>query len=126
MRTFRKAQFASLLATAVDFGITAAAGRLLHPSYVVMAAMLGTGGGGIVHFWLGRHWVFGGRGGKVARQAARYGAVWTGHLLLSAAGVLAATRWLELHHLAGKAIVSLLLATTYNYLLQSHFVFRKS
>jgi hypothetical protein len=52
--------------------------------------------------------------------------VWSGNLLLSGAGVLVATHWAELHYLAAKAIVSLLLAATYNYLLQSHLVFQKS
>jgi putative flippase GtrA len=70
MLTFSKAQLASLLATAVDFGI-AAAGRLLQPWYVV-AAVLGIAAGGVVHFSLGRHWVFGRRGDKVAGQSARY------------------------------------------------------
>jgi putative flippase GtrA len=124
MLTFSKAQLASLLATAVDFGLTTGLGSYLQPPYVT--AKLGTYAGGAVHFWLGRHWVFGGRGGKAGGQAARYGAVWAGNLLLNAAGVLAMVHWAGLHHLAGKAITSLLLATTYNYLLQSHFVFRKS
>jgi putative flippase GtrA len=125
MLTFSKAQLASLLATAVDFGLTAWLGSYLQPPYVA-ASVLGTCGGGMLHFWLGRHWVFRGRGSKIAWQAARYGAVWTGNLLLNGAGVLVAAHWAGLHHLVGKAIVSLLLATTYNYLLQSHFVFQKS
>ncbi len=124
MRPFPKAQLASLCATAVDFGVTAWAGGLLQGEYVAAAA-LGTVGGGVVHFCLGRNWVFGARDGKVAGQAVRYAATWAGNLGLNALGVYALTHGLAIHYLVSKMVISLLLAGSYNYLLHSHFVFRK-
>ena len=125
MRTFSKAQLASLFATAVDFGATAWAGGLLKGWYVAAAA-LGTVCGGVVHFCLGRHWVFGARGRKTGPQAARYLVVWLGNLLLNAAGMFAATHWLAIHYLVAKVIVAGLVGGCYNYLVQSHFVFKES
>ncbi len=123
MLRFGKAQLASLAATGVDFGVTAAAGRLMP--WFVAAAVLGTVCGGVVHFGLGRTWVFAAREGPPRAQALRYGVAWTGNLVLSAVGVYVLLHWTKLPPLAGKAAVSVLLATTYNYFLQAHFVFRR-
>ena len=124
MLTFSKAQLASLFATAVDFGVTVAAGRLLQGWYVAVA-VLGTVCGGAVHFCLGRNWVFGARARKTGPQAARYLVIWVGSLLLNGAGVLAATHLLAVNHLVAKAVVAGLVGCSYNYLMQSHFVFKE-
>jgi putative flippase GtrA len=123
MHTFSKAQLASLFATAVDFGATAWAGGWLQGGYVA-ATMLGTVCGGVVHFWLGRNWVFGARAGKTGPQAARYLVIWVGNLLLNGAGVFTATHFLAVNPLVAKAIVAVLVGCSYNYLVQSHFVYK--
>ncbi len=123
MLRFGKAQLASLAATGVDFGVTAGAGRLMP--WFMAATVLGTVCGGMVHFSLGRTWVFVAREGVPRTQALRYGVGWTGNLVLNAVGVYAIIHWTGLPPLAGKAAVSVLLATTYNYFVQAHFVFRR-
>ncbi len=125
MRTFSKAQFASLFATAVDFGVTVGAGGLLKGWYVAVAA-LGTVCGGVVHFGLGRHWVFEAQTRRTGAQAARYLVVWVGNLLLNGAGMFAATHWLAVNYLVAKVVVAGLVGCLYNYWVQSHFVFKES
>ncbi len=124
MFRFGRAQLASLAATAVDFGVTAGAGRLTE--WFAAAGVLGTVCGGMMHFCLGRTWVFAARGKRTRTQVLRYGTVWMGNLVLSAAGMYVVGRLTGLHPLAGKAMVSVLLAATYNYFMQSHFVFPRS
>ena len=124
MLMFSKAQLASLFATAADFGVTAWAGGLLQGWYVP-AATLGNVCGGVVHFCLGRNWVFAARARKTGPQVARYLVMWAGSLLLNGAGVFAATHFAAVNYLAAKVIVAGLVGCSYNYLMQSHFVFKE-
>ncbi len=123
MVTFGKAQLASVVATGVDFGATICVGSFLQGWYVA-TSVLGTVCGGMMHFYLGRNWVFGAQALRTGPQAARYGATWVGNLLLNAAGVYVMTHFLAVNYLAGKTIVSLLLGCSYNYFMQAHFVFK--
>jgi putative flippase GtrA len=119
-----KVQVSSLVATGVDFLLTIWLQGVLDLWYLA-ATMLGTLGGGMVQFYLNRNWVFAAQKDKIVSQAVRYGVIWAGSLLLNGGGVYLLTHFLGFNYLAGKVVVAVFLGCTYNYLLQSHFVFKQ-
>lgn len=119
--TFSKAQVASLLATAVDFGVFL---LLKKVAPVVAAGATGTLCGGVTHFLVSRNWVFSAQEGKWAAQANRYVLVWIGNFLLNVSGLWLVTRYTELDHTLAKVIVAITVAVCYNYTLQKRFVFK--
>ena len=130
MRTFSRAQIASLLASGVDFGV---AFLLLHWAGVatgtssVKVAFCGATGtlcGGVTHFMISRTWVFNAREQRWAAQLNRYALVWIGNLILNVAGLYLLSRYTELDHRIEKIIVSVTVAVCYNYVLQKRFVFK--
>ena len=123
MLTFAKAQFASLLASLVDYFITIVCVELFGFWYVA-ASSTGTVLGGMTNFSLGRHWVF--RSGDKQRiiQLMRYFIVWTGYLLLATSGVYLLSHFGGINYILSKIMVTLFLAVAYNYPLQKGYVFR--
>lgn len=120
---FLKAQVSSLIATAVDFTITIVLKELFGLWYV-LANVTGVVCGGVTNFLINREWVFGTSERTVRIQVQRYFLVWSGNFLLNAGGVWAITQSTELSYLTAKIIVSFVLAFTYNFFLQKHFVFK--
>lgn len=120
---FLKAQASSIAATGVDFLVVILLSEL-SGGWSVGANMTGTLAGGITNFLVNRKWVFGKENGTLGWQATKYILVWTGNLLLNAAGV-----WLLVHYTAWsyiviKVIVSVILGVGYNYVMQKRFVFK--
>jgi putative flippase GtrA len=120
---FLKAQVSSLIATAVDFTITIVLKELFGLWYV-LANVTGVVCGGVTNFLINKDWVFGTSERTVRIQAQRYFLVWSGNFLLNAGGVWVITQSTELSYLTAKIIVSFVLAFTYNFFLQKHFVFK--
>jgi putative flippase GtrA len=102
MATFIKAQAASLAATGFDFLTTIV----------------------LVNFMVGRLWAFNASEGKIEWQFIKYVLVWTGNLLLNAAGVFIITRYIGFNYVVSKVITSVVVGIGYNYVLQKTFVFR--
>jgi len=123
MFTFFKAQTASVIATVVDFLITILLVKFFGCWYVIATAV-GTIGGGIMHFSMGRHWVFSAADGKIHTQALKYFLVWGVYILLSTAFVFIITNYAGLNYIVSKIIVSVLLSISYNYILHKKFVFK--
>ncbi len=123
MRAFIKTQWASAIASCVDFGITVACREALG-FWVMAATIIGTICGGVVNFLLGRQWVFKGKGISIHRQASRYSLVWSGNFLLNVSGVFVMTGYLHANYILSKVFVSIVIGCTYNYLLQKEYVFR--
>lgn len=123
MITFAKAQFASFVASTVDYLITICCVELFGFWYVV-GSSTGTILGGITNFSMGRRWVF--RGGEAERhiQVLRYLLVWMGYLLLTTMGVYLLTHFGGFNYIISKISVTLFMAIAYNYPLQKKFVFR--
>lgn len=119
-----KAQAASLVSSAVDFLVTIALVEGLHRWYV-LATVLGNMAGGLTNFYLGRLVVFEAASRSAQAQGARYFITWLGSMLLNAAGLFVLTRWLGLHYIVSKTLVSLLVGVGFNYFMQLHFVFKK-
>lgn len=123
MATFFKAQAASFTATAVDFAVTIVLKEWVHCWYL-LASMLGTISGGFVNFSMNRRWVFNARDKRIHWQAVKYMMVWTGNLVLVSGGVFLFTNYGGYSYLVSKIIVSVVVGTLYNYMLQKHFVFK--
>ncbi len=81
--------------------------------------------GAITNFLLGRYWAFDSSEDDIKYQAGRYGIVSAGSLCLNTAGLYLLTEFTSLESLPAKVIVGILVAVTYNYLMQKYFVFRK-
>jgi len=119
---FVKAQIASAVATAVDFGITI----LLKEGcgfWYLFSTSAGSTLGGMTNFTLGRCWVFRATAPPKGAQAFRYLVVWCGSILLNIAGVFLLTSIGRLNYIVSKVFVSLLIGVTFNYILQKNFVF---
>ncbi len=123
MITFTKAQLISLLASAVDFGITWLLVALAGAPPVAGGAT-GTLCGGVTHFMVSRTWVFNAQEKKWTGQLNRYVLVWIGNLVLNVSGLWLLTRYIGLNYLIAKIITAILVAVLYNYQLQKRFVFK--
>jgi putative flippase GtrA len=125
MITFLKANTASIIASLVDYLVT-----LFTISYfktdVVLGSVIGTLCGGIVNFLLGRYWVFTAENSDLQGQARKYLLVWTGNLLLNAAGMYLLAKMAGIHYVIAKACTSVLVGIGYNYVLQKRYVFKNN
>ncbi|WP_223649253.1 GtrA family protein [Hymenobacter psoromatis] len=121
---FLRAQAAAATGTAVDFLVTVALVEGLH-SWYLLATALGNAAGGLVNFYLGRHYVFQAPNQQASAQGGRYFLVWLGSMGLNAGGVYVFTQGLHVNYLASKVLVSLVVGIGFNYFLQLYFVFRK-
>jgi putative flippase GtrA len=123
IRTFTRAQAASVMASSVDFLVTWLMVRQLQAPPVA-GSVTGTICGGITHFLISRNWAFSAQEKKWTGQLTRYVLVWIGNLILNASGV-----WL-LYHIAGwnvwpaKIVTAIGIAVFYNYVLQKRYVFK--
>lgn len=120
--TFKKAQIASVLATAVDFLIM----RFLVQAagvWYVAASAIGTLFGGITHFLISRTWVFRAGEGRWSDQLGRYLLVWMGNLLLNTSVLYLLTHYAGINYQIAKIGIAIGVAVFYNYVLQKRFVF---
>ncbi len=123
MATFIKANVASLSASAFDYVVTIALVTFFNVD-PFKASITGTVCGGVVNFFMGRHWVFQSRNALLHHQALKYLLVWAGNLLLNAGGLFLLLKVLHLHYLPSKIAVSLVVGFGYNYFMQKKFVFK--
>ncbi|MDO9376589.1 MAG: GtrA family protein [Bacteroidota bacterium] len=123
MKTFLKANIASLTASFCDYLVTFVLKQFLHfdPVY---ASITGTVIGGIINFWICRQWVFEAAGAGAVQQGKRYLITWTGNLLLNSLGVFLLIRFAGMFYLLAKLLTSLTVAVAYNYPLQKNYVFK--
>ncbi len=123
MVTFIKAQAASLAATIVDFSVTIILVEVFRCWYLA-ASVIGTISGGVTNFMLGRKWVFKATEKGIPMQAIKYLLVWTGNLVLVSGGVYLVTNYGRINYVLSKILVSIVIGSTYNYLMQKRFVFK--
>jgi len=93
--------------------------------WYVYANIAGATFGAITNFLLGRYWAFESREDKIAHQAFRYALVSTGSLILNTTGLYLLTELTPLNPIPAKVLIGIIVAVTYNYLMQKYFVFRK-
>ncbi len=122
MLRFFKAQASSLIASAADFLVTLAAVKLFTLWYLA-ASITGTIIGGMINFYINRNWVFNANTKALKWQVLKYILVWIGNLALVTSGVYLLTHFYHLNYLLSKVLVSLIVGTCYNYIMQKQFIF---
>ncbi|KQM76341.1 GtrA family protein [Pedobacter sp. Leaf216] len=122
MFTFLKAQGSSLIASAIDFGVTVMAVNLLSWWYLA-ASITGTVCGGIVNFSINRKWVFESQSKAIKWQILKYILVWAGNLAIVTTGVFVFTHYFNLNYVLAKVFSSVLTGISYNYIMQKQFIF---
>jgi len=122
LKTFSKAQLASIAATCVDFGLLVLLVELGGLWYVAATA-LGAAAGAVTNFSINRYWSFEASASRWEGQALRYALVSGGSLLLNTAGVFALTEGLGTPYQASKVVSALLVGWLFNYPLHRGFVF---
>lgn len=122
MATFLKAQVSSLIASAVDFLITALIVNFFGLWYVI-ASILGTVSGGLMNFSINRDWVFQAGAQNIKPQLFNYILVWFGNLILVTTGVYFLTHFFNLNYLFSKIATSIVVGISYNYFMQKQFIF---
>ena len=122
MFTYLKAQASSLVASAIDFGVTIIAVNLFGWWYLA-ASITGTVTGGAVNFYVNRKWVFESESTAIKWQILKYVLVWTGNLIIVTAGVFMLTHFFNLNYVLAKVLSSILTGVSYNYIMQKQFIF---
>jgi dipeptide/tripeptide permease len=123
MKTFLKANIASLSASFCDYLVTFVLAHFLRFD-PVFASIIGTIVGGIVNFLIGRYWVFKSVDAPAFHQGKKYFITWTGNLILNALGVYLLVRFAGVYYMIAKVATSVVVAVAYNYPIQKNYVFK--
>lgn len=124
-KEFFRSQLAAIAGTALDYFSVIFLTELVGVWYIY-SNVIGASAGAAFNFLLGRYWAFNSRKDLIHTQAFRYVLVATGSLVLNTIGLYLLTEFSSLHYIVSKIIVGVLVAMTYNYLLQKFFVFKKT
>lgn len=122
-RLLGRHQIASILSTAVDFGVMTLLVELVGLS-AVTGTFAGALAGAFTNFQLGRRWTFEAHRGSAAPQAFRYALVSGMSAVLNAAGEHVLHGWLGMQYLLARAVVAVTVSLCWNFPLQRRFVFR--
>lgn len=125
MRTFFKANMASLIASGCDYGLTV----ILKEIFAIntwAAGVSGTVLGGIINFFICRHWVFKTGDEHIYSQGKKFIITWTGNMILNATGYYLLIHYTGLNYIIAKLVTSLTVALAYNYPLQKKYVFKNT
>lgn len=125
MKTFIKANIASVFASFFDYLLTILLVQLIYADKV-WAGIAGTVFGGIINFSINRHWVFKAAHTNLNLQGKRYFITWSGNLFLNAAGLYCLINLINVQYMVAKIATSLIVALFYNYPLQKRYVFKIS
>ena len=118
---YLKAQVAAILGSMADYLTVIIMVEVLKCWYL-LANLCGNLVGGTAQFFLGRKWAFQSPG-NVYIQMFRFILIFSGNLVLSAAGIYVLTSLIHISYLISKTAISILLGLTYNYYTQKRFVF---
>jgi putative flippase GtrA len=115
---------ASIVATAVDYGVMVSCVELLRLSPVAGTA-LGATAGALTNFTLGRLYTYGVGSGPVAGYAWRYAIVSGASLAWNAGGEALFHDVLGMQYLLARVLTSIVVSNAWNYPLQRYFVFSR-
>jgi putative flippase GtrA len=116
-----KAQIAAILGSMADYLTVIFLVEVLKCWYLP-ANLCGNLVGGTIQFFLGRKWAFR-SSGNVYSQMFKFILIFSGNIVLSAAGIYILTSLFHINYLISKTAISILLGLTYNYYMQKRFVF---
>lgn len=119
---FIKAQIASFLASVTDFLAMLLMVELLGLWYGT-ASVLGNVIGAIVHFSIGRLWVFRAKNKNILPQMLKYLFMWFGYILITFILLVTVKELLHMHYQIAKILVAVFMSVTYSYWLQKKIIF---
>jgi putative flippase GtrA len=122
--TFFRYQIAAIIATTADFGIYFLL-KYASDSWYLLATFLGALTGAIINFIICRYWAFAATNKAIITQATRYILVSGGSLIMNTSFVYFITEFLNVPSDFSKVIASIIVALSYNFLLQKYFVFKQ-
>ena len=124
MRSFMRYNVSALIATAADFLVLS----LLHYGlgmYYVYATAIGAVAGAVVSFFLGRHWAFMNKEGKLSTQSIKYIITSGFSLLLNVAGMYLLVDILGISNIIiAKTIIALTVGILFNFPMQRFFIYK--
>jgi len=121
--SFIRSQASSAVSTLFDYGTYG----LLHyvfSIYYGFSTAAGNVFGAIVSFYIGRNWAFKRKDGKLSHQAVKYAITSLTSAAINTTGVIYLTENYGLEPTISKAIVSLIVGATFNFLMFRYFVYR--
>jgi len=123
LKLFGRHNIASIITTAVDFGVMTLCVELFHLTAVV-ATLVGATCGAVTNFQLGRRWIYDARHGHVGHQALRYVLVSASSAGLNALGEYGLHGRLGVQYILARAVVAVTVSMLWNFPMQRYFVFR--
>lgn len=127
--SFLKFQAAAIIATGFDFSVyyTLEHGFNLEQIFdkpYVFAAIVSAISGAIVNFIILKYWAAKPSQKKLIHQAGKYILVSAGSLLLNVSLIYLITEFFHISSDISKVIAAIIVAVSYNFILQKYFVFK--
>ena len=123
LQSFFKSQASSFLATVTDFSVY----FLLFKGiglYYGLSSGIGAVFGAVVSFFLGRHWAFKRKDGKLSTQALKYAITSGLSVLINTSGMIWMTETLSISPDISKVVVALLVGIFFNFFMFRYFVYK--
>jgi len=127
--SFLKFQAAAIIATGVDFTVYYSIDHgldlknFVEKPYVI-AAIFSALSGAIVNFTILKYWAADASQKKLIHQVGRYVIVSAGSLLLNVSLIYLITEFFQISSDISKIISAIIVAVSYNFILQKYFVFK--
>jgi putative flippase GtrA len=123
MSIFLKIQLSAIIGSVADYLLTIILVEILGSWYVI-ANFSGNIIGLAIQFLLLKNWVFKENKYKGQLRLPKYILIVIGNLILCSLGIYLFTHLLKLNYLISKTVTSVLLGISYNYFMQTQFVFK--
>ena len=122
-KSFVRSLLSSGTSTSIDFLISVIC-AVGFEVYYVTATTIGGLFGATTSFFIGRHWVFKKRNGKIKHQLVRFLFTNVFSIFLNTSGVFFVKEHFQLPFVTSRIIVSVFVGVCFNFLMNRYFVFR--
>jgi len=123
LKSFFRSQASSFAATVTDFAVYLSLFKGFG-LYYGLSSGIGSAFGAVVSFYLGRHWAFKRKDGRLTGQAIRYGLTSFASVTLNTSGMIWVTENLNIAPDYSKVIVALIIGVFFNFFMFRYFVYR--
>ena len=124
---FIKAQLSAFIGGLVDYGVMIICTEVFGVYYPISIAIGGVIGA-IFNFSVNRYWTFNAEKASkapVGAQLIKFIFVVAGSILLKSTGTYLFTNWLMINYKFSRIIVDVIVSLSFNYVLQTYWVFKK-